>query len=776
MKKQIGIIAGVLAVGVSHGADPIVQTKFTADPAPFVHGGVVYLYTSHDEDDAGPGMGRFLMKDWQCYSSTDMVNWTDHGTIASLKTFPWAVQSNDAWAPQAIERDGKFYFYAPVSVPGWPKNVLAVAVADSPLGPYKDAIGKPLVGPETGFIDPSPFIDDDGQAYLYWGNPNVWYVKLNDDMVSYSGDVIKDPDFAKVEGEPDPYHFQEGPWLYKRDGRYYMAYASTCCPEGIGYAMGDSPAGPWDFKGYIMRPDSRATGNHPGIIDYKGKTYVFGFNFKLNFMMTEQHHERRSVCVAEITFNEDGTIQELPWWEEADPVEQIEPLNPYTRVEGETIAWSEGMKSEPSSEGGMNVYPERDGAYIEVQGVDFGAPGAGTFTASVRCDTMPGISQGGSIELHLDSVDGPMIASLPVSYTAGEWKTETVAVKMNESAGVRDLYLVFKGDSVDRCKLDWWQFTKKTSAPELAAVNVGIDRYKVDTVAGAANKVPFTVVAVYSDGTSKVVTDEADIRIGNAEVVSVDKGVATGLASGETRLEAGFGGKSDELVLIAKDLKTEFTASRLVVNESKMQLIVGNTQTFNLTVEFLDGHTEDVTDRAAFKVSNPKVASVENGVVTALDKGEAAIQVEFKGQLGKPVTASIRVEASYRNPFVRNMADEFSAHRGIGTEKSSENGDNICNIQNGDWVSYESLDFGSGAKELELRVASATEGGTIEIFLDRVDTKPVGTCKVDNTGGWQSWKTVTCDLRNVRGQHDVYFRFSGGSGYLLNVYDWKFNK
>ena len=90
-----------------------------------------------------------------------------------------------------------------------------------------------------------------------------------------------------------------------------MAYATTCCPEGIGYAMGNSPTGPWEFKGYIMKPDGRSSGNHPGIIDYKGKSYVFGFSYQLNYAITDQHHERRSICVAELEYNPDGTIKDF---------------------------------------------------------------------------------------------------------------------------------------------------------------------------------------------------------------------------------------------------------------------------------------------------------------------------------------------------------------------------------------------------------------------------------------------------------------------------------
>ncbi len=448
------------AASIVHAADPVVQTCFTADPAPLVHDGVVYLYTGHDEDDAPEGHAGFRMLDWKCYTSMDMVNWTDHGTIASLKTFPWAVQENDAWAPQVIERNGKFYLYAPVSVPGWPKNVIAVAVADSPLGPFKDALGKPLIDKEVGYIDPTVFIDDDGQAYLYWGNPEVWYVKLNADMISYSGPITKEPSFAKVKDQPDPMHYQEGPWVYKRNGRYYNAFASTCCPEGIGYAMSDSPTGPWTFKGYMMRPDGRSSGNHPGIVDYKGGSYLFGFNYRLNFMRTKQHHERRSVCVTRFEYNADGTIPELPWWDEAPGASQLETLNPYVRTEAETICWSEGMKSEPSSQGGMCVYPKHDGAYLMVQGVDFGAGGAGSLTATISSETKPGMARAGTIEVRVGKQDGPLVATLPVNYSAGKWATETVAV--SGAAGTQDVFFVFKGETAaGLCNLDHWKFEKK---------------------------------------------------------------------------------------------------------------------------------------------------------------------------------------------------------------------------------------------------------------------------------------------------------------------------
>lgn len=441
---QFLVIATVLGLApAALAVNPIIQTSFTADPAPLVHDGVVYLYTSHDEDDAPVGQGKFRMLDWKCYSSTDMANWTDHGTVASLATFPWAAQSNDAWAPQVVERGGKFYLYVPISVPGWPKNVIAVAVADSPLGPFKDALGRPLIDKANGYIDPTVFVDDDGQAYLYFGNPDLWYVKLNADMVSYSGEIMKEP--------TKPKNYQEGPWFYKRGGHYYMAYASTCCPEGIGYTMSDRPTGPWIYKGYVMQPNQTSTGNHPGIIDYKGGSYVFGFNFKLNFAITNKHHERRSVCVAKFDYNADGTIPELPWWEDAG-APQIGTPNPYRRVEAETICWSEGVKTAPNGQGGLCARPARTGAFIKVKGVDFAA-GAKVFRASVAA-----AAADGTIELRLDGPAGPLVGICTIPATSGAQAWVTASCPIKDTAGVHDIFLVFTGSSDVALAVDWWQF------------------------------------------------------------------------------------------------------------------------------------------------------------------------------------------------------------------------------------------------------------------------------------------------------------------------------
>ena len=416
---------------------PIIQTKYTADPAPMVYNDTVFLYTTHDEDDAEG----FKMQDWLLYTSTDMVNWTDHGVVASLKSFDWVKRDNGAWAEQVVERNGKFYMYCPIH-----GNGIGVLVSDSPYGPFKDPLGKPLVWQKEHWddIDPTVFIDEDGQAYMYWGNPNCYYVKLNEDMISYSGDIVK--------LKETPEHYQEGPWFYKRNGHYYLAFASTCCPEGIGYAMSDSPTGPWKTKGYIMRPTERTRGNHPGIMDYKGKSYVFGLNYDLLKLETNTHYERRSVSVAEMHYNEDGTIQEVPYWADTK-LEQIGTFNPFRKVEAETMAWGYGLKTAPNADKSLSVVDVNNGEYICVRGVNFGKNKARCFEVSA----LP--LEGGNLKIRLDAPDGKIVGNVNIPQGNEPSKYDLYSCEVNAVSGIHDLYLSFEGENnKDLFELDYWKF------------------------------------------------------------------------------------------------------------------------------------------------------------------------------------------------------------------------------------------------------------------------------------------------------------------------------
>ena len=438
---------------------PLFQTKYTADPSPLVVGDRLFLFTSHDAspedipDVNEKSSAGFFMYDWLLWSTTDMVNWTEHGAVASLKDFPWRSRENGAWAIQTVERNGKYYLYAPLHGHG-----IGVLVADSPYGPFKDPLGKPLVWDQSNWydIDPSAFTDTDGQAYLYWGNPHTFYARLNEDMTSLTDSVVRLPHIK---------HYQEGPWFYKRDGKYYCAFASTCCPEALGYAMSDSPTGPWEWKNYIMRPTLRDRGNHPGICDFKGHSYVFGQNYDLMHLDTFIHHERRSVSAAEISYNPDGTIQEVPYWLDQQPLKQLQWLDPFQRVEAETMAWGYGLKSAkmgikntgvvadmPTSTGQRNmyIYDLNDGEFIKLRGVDFGQ-GAKSFAITAAA------TAGCTVTLRLDSQDGPVIGTVTITSTGTVEKYKSFKAKVTNASGVHDFYLCFSGTSGDT-RLDWWQF------------------------------------------------------------------------------------------------------------------------------------------------------------------------------------------------------------------------------------------------------------------------------------------------------------------------------
>ncbi|NJQ00323.1 glycoside hydrolase family 43 protein [Streptomyces zingiberis] len=425
--------------------NPIVQHVYTADPAPLVHDGRVYLYTGHDED----GSTYFTMKDWRVFSSADMVNWTDHGTPLSLATFSWA--SADAWAGHVVQRNGKFYWYVPVKNRATGRMAIGVAVADSPTGPFRDALGRPLV--ENGEIDPHAFVDDDGQAYLYWGNPNLWYVKLNADMISFSGSATKIPlttqGFGTRTGNADrPTLYEEGPWVYKRGGLYYLVFAAECCSEFLAYSTAPGPTGPWTYRGTVMPRQGASFTNHPGVIDFKGNSYLFYHNGAL----PGGGGFTRSVAVERFTYNADGTIPTINMTSAGAP--QVGTLDPYVRQEAETIAWGSGIETEPASGGGMNVGWIENGDSIKVKGVAFGG-GASSFSARVASG-----AQGGTVELRLGSAGGTVAGRCTVPGTGGWQNWTTVTCPVSGATGTQDLYLRFTGGSGYLFNVDWWQFAR----------------------------------------------------------------------------------------------------------------------------------------------------------------------------------------------------------------------------------------------------------------------------------------------------------------------------
>ena len=452
MKKALRSAAALMAAAAlalssapaaARADNPLVQTSYTSDPAPLVYDGVFYMYTGHDAD----GAKDYVMPDWKCFSSTDMQNWTDHGTILPESTFEWAGE-NSAWAAQCIERDGKFYMYVTVVPKNGGGRAIGVAVADSPIGPFKDALGKPLCGPDWAFIDPTVFIDNDGQAYLYFGNPNPYYVKLNKDMISYSGSV------TKVDMTPEGFGskadgsrmYVEGPWFYRRGDLYYLLYAANGIPENIAYSTAPGPTGPWTYRGVIMPSEGRSFTNHCGIVDYEGHSY-FAYH---NGDLPGGNGFQRSVCVEEFTYNADGTIPTIKM-SKSGPA-QLRPLDPFQKTEAECFCWEEGIETESCSNGGLNIANIENGDYVKIKGVDFG-DGADTFTASVASAT-----SGGKIELRIDKADGELIGTCDVPGTDGWQSWQEVSTQV-EVSGQHDLYMKFTGESGFLFNVDWWKFS-----------------------------------------------------------------------------------------------------------------------------------------------------------------------------------------------------------------------------------------------------------------------------------------------------------------------------
>ncbi|HTE24584.1 glycoside hydrolase family 43 protein [Flavitalea sp.] len=280
--------------------NPIIRHKYTADPVALVQEDKVYLYTGHDETP--PGSENYLMKDWLCFSSDDMVNWTEHPVPLKALDFTWA--KGDAYASEVIYRNNQFYWYVAVTHAEIKGKAIGVAISDKPQGPFRDAIGAALItndmttatNMEKDDIDPTVLIDDDGQAYLFWGNTVCYYAKLKNNMLELDGEIRTVPLPA----------FSEGAFIYKRNGWYYLLYGYEM-PEKVAYAMSRDINGPWEFKGIINDEVYNCETNLPAIVDFRGRSYFLYHNGALE----NGGSHRRSVCIDYLNFNPDNTIQKI---------------------------------------------------------------------------------------------------------------------------------------------------------------------------------------------------------------------------------------------------------------------------------------------------------------------------------------------------------------------------------------------------------------------------------------------------------------------------------
>ena len=424
---------------------PIASHRYLADPGALVYNGRVYLYCSNDDDNPVDEKGGYAMHSIVCISSSDLKNWTDHGIVFEVpQDATWAGKS---WAPSPATRDGKIFLYF-----GNGGNGIGVAVADNPLGPFKDPIGKKLVETSTPGVmpaqnmwlfDPMTFIDDDGQAYMYFGgngDNNVRVIKLNKDMISVDGPAI--PLSAQ--------NFFEASWMHKNNGIYYFSYSSNPSAQmRIDYMKSISPTSGFTYGGVISKqPPFNDNNNHQAIFKLNGSWYEAYHNRIVAKEAKVPATFKRNLCLDMFKHNPDGSIEVMT--NTVDGVKQLSYLNPFNRVEAETFNAQSGIRTENSSAGGMNVCNIENGDWIKVKGVDFGKAGAKSFIASVAGNE-------GKIEIILDNPSEKPIGVCKVTSTGGTQQWKTMTCKVTRITGVHDVYFKFTGGPAPLFNFDWWK-------------------------------------------------------------------------------------------------------------------------------------------------------------------------------------------------------------------------------------------------------------------------------------------------------------------------------
>ena len=607
LAKSVKAVAALIGFGLCTSAmaeNPIIQTYYSPDPAPVVFGDTVCVYTGNDE-----GGSFFTMHGWRVSCTTDMVNWTDMGElILSNADFGGNAKANGDWAAQVIRRNGKYYYYVTVeSTRGG--RAINVAVADKPQGPFKDARnGKHLAGPNWDYIDPTVWIDDDGQAWLYWGNPKLYYAKLKENMIELDGEIHV-TDMSSGFAPSGSSVYTEGPWIHKRDKKYYMIYASHGVPEKISYSTSDSPTGPWKWGGVIMdQGNGTAFTNHSGLIDFKGRSFFFYHNQK----NVSGGGYSRSTAVEEFTWNADGSIPAIKSTDNG-VVKPIKNLDPFDRVEAETKSWVGGISVDKSggytiikhvkSENGA-VYLTNMGSsfYTKVRSVDMG-DGADRIILCTR-------GNGGKIELHAGSESGALLATMNVP-SSSTWQENSY--DLDNAAGVDDLFFVVKQGGFD---FDYWYMeSEKTAVPqtpykEVAAIIPGkIEAENYDV--GGHNKAFYDMDRenqgeAYREDEVDVV-DISDSKCGDA----ICKGYAIGYTQEDEWVEY--------TVNVAADAKYNITANVATAFEtSGMQLFIDDEA-------ITDAITFDKIDSVWTTYKEVDIGSVE------LKKGEHVLKLLITG-------------------------------------------------------------------------------------------------------------------------------------------------
>lgn len=474
--------------------NPLMGHKFGADPFGMVDGDRVYVYMTDDHiyDSNGNVIesGYGDCKKVSVISSEDLVNWTDHGAqpVAGSVNGP-ATWANNMWAPCAahktINGKEKYFLYFADNA-----NGIGVLTSDYPYGPWKQPSGmNSLIShstPNCGgsivpwLFDPAVMVDDDGNAYLYFGGGieglsaadpgSARCVQLGSNMIS----IVGEPKQIRP-----PYLFEDS-GINKVGGKYIYSYCANFSAGGttstnpgsgnIGYMISDNPLGPFKYVGKCFDNPGEGWGggggnNHHAILEFKGKYYILYHTRTLKSAMRKENPvildgmELRSTCISEInvdTVNHKIANLSVSSMDISDAsVKQLKNFNPYQTVPGATMAWERGIETTYRERLGKYAYATAEakkGSWMCISNVEFGQDGPIAFTAKVKGKGVIKVCRGNPT---VNS--GSALIALAEITSDRSYKTVKVPLVNIPPKTVSKLYIVFS----DEASLESWSFIKE---------------------------------------------------------------------------------------------------------------------------------------------------------------------------------------------------------------------------------------------------------------------------------------------------------------------------
>ena len=485
MKKKIllnlSLVLMALPFSTARAQNPVIGGLFSADPTARVFNDKVYIYPSHDiPAPEGQRQDWFCMADYHVFSSSDLVEWTDHGVILTQEVVPWGKPDGySMWAPDCVCKNGTYYFYFPNAPQNGFGFAIGVATSQRPEGPFT-CEPQPIAG--VSGIDPCVLVDDDGAAYIYWSGMGIRGAKLKDNMLELDGELqtITLPPPRQQEGQPKrqlqprrmlvggqemeglPEGFKEGPYAFKQGGHYYLTFPWVRTEGGtetLAYAMSDSPLGPWQFKGIIMAEHANGCWtNHHSITQYRGQWYLFYHHNDYSPSMDK----RRSVCIDKLSFNSDGTIREVkptlrgvgicPATRQLEVDRYSEAASDVTTVYHDTLHTFRGWYAQ---------LPHK-GSWLRFADVDFSMLKSGAYAvATVKAQANT------SFTIRERNAKGKVLARFEVTVMSeqgpfrrdrrGQWLTLTAPLE-HTPTGTADLCVVCDDEGID---VDWVMFKNR---------------------------------------------------------------------------------------------------------------------------------------------------------------------------------------------------------------------------------------------------------------------------------------------------------------------------